>query len=105
MRAMDSLADTIDLTRIRATLAEHPVDEQWCEEWGCAEIRPLVAEIDRFKAELAEERQWREGLADLSVDQQREIERLKAVLRDILEDPDVRILDSHRDDGWEALNG
>lgn len=33
-----------------------------------------------------------------------EIERLKAVLRDILEDPDVRILDSHRDDGWAALS-
>jgi hypothetical protein len=59
--------------------------------------------LAKLQAELAEERQWRQELADLSVDQQREIERLKAALRQILEDPDVRLLDAHRDDGWEAL--
>jgi hypothetical protein len=32
-----------------------------------------------------------------------EVERLKAALRQILEDPDAQILDSHRDDGWAAL--
>ena len=31
------------------------------------------------------------------------IERLRAALRQILEDPDAHILDSHRDDGWAAL--
>jgi hypothetical protein len=34
---------------------------------------------------------------------QAEKERLRAALRQILEDPDARILDSHRDDGWAAL--
>jgi len=29
--------------------------------------------------------------------------RLCEALRQILEDPDATILDSHRDDGWEAL--
>jgi len=59
--------------------------------------------LAKLQAELAEERQWREELADLSVDQQVEIERLKNVLREILEDPDINLLDSHRDDGWAAL--
>lgn len=29
--------------------------------------------------------------------------RLRAALRQILENPDAKILDSHRDDGWIAL--
>lgn len=32
-----------------------------------------------------------------------EVERLRAALRQILEDPDAQILDSHRDDGWAVL--
>jgi hypothetical protein len=28
---------------------------------------------------------------------------LRVALRQILEDPDAKILNSHRDDGWEAL--
>lgn len=36
--------------------------------------------LAKLQAELAEERQWRQDLANLSVDQQREIEQLKMVL-------------------------
>lgn len=32
-----------------------------------------------------------------------ERDELRAALRQILEDPDAQILDSHRDDGWTAL--
>lgn len=32
-----------------------------------------------------------------------EVTGLQAALRQILDDPDAHILDSHRDDGWEVL--
>jgi len=35
--------------------------------------------------------------------QRSEVDRLRAALLQILEDPEARILDSHRDDGWTAL--
>jgi hypothetical protein len=42
---------------------------------------------------------WRDDVTTLLA----EIERLRAALRQILEDSDAQILDSHRDDGWAAL--
>ena len=49
---------------------------------GFAAVQRLARERDELRAEK---------------------ERLRAALRQILEDPEARILDSQRDDGWEAL--
>jgi hypothetical protein len=51
-------------------------------------IAELAARIDKLENEV----------------KQPEVERLRAALLQILEDPDAKILDSHRDDGWEALS-
>ena len=55
-----------------------------------------------------QEQRWREAEAEWVERYERleaENERLRAALRQILEDPDAKILDSHRDDGWEACIG
>jgi hypothetical protein len=67
----------------------------------------LQAENDGLRAQLAQKDvAW----LDIYVDRERlatelgeEIERLAVALRQILEDPDAKILDSHRDDGWAVL--
>jgi outer membrane murein-binding lipoprotein Lpp len=56
----------------------------------------LVAEVERLQAELAALQEHHQATLT-------EVERLRVALRQILEDPDAMILDSHRDDGWEAL--
>jgi hypothetical protein len=66
---------------------------------------PRVAE-QRIR-DLAKQTAYEKARADrlqASADALRvDAERLRAALRQILEDPDATILDSHRDDGWEAL--
>src|SRR5262245_15102351 len=59
--------------------------------------------IDELRAELEQAnaltRVWKATAEQSSA----ENERLRAALSQILEDPEARILDSHRDEGWEAL--
>jgi hypothetical protein len=52
----------------------------------------LIRENGRLFVELTHRVGWEERCL-----------RAEAALRQILEDPDAKILDSHRDDGWDAL--
>ena len=61
-----------------------------------ASYHEAEAENERLRATCAT---WNER----DIAQAQEIERLRAALQQILEDPEARILDSHREDGWEAL--
>jgi hypothetical protein len=69
----------------------------------------LRAEVERLRAEVGAKKDYAERMDALAEARYTENQTLRAelraeaALRQILEDPDARILDSHRDDGWEAL--
>lgn len=65
-------------------------------EIGAAHVA-AQAEAERLKKEV-------EQVELINFRRVEEGERLRAALRQILEDLGAKILDSHRDDGWEALN-
>jgi hypothetical protein len=60
-------------------------------------LRGQVRSLERRCEELSSQLDYWFGVA------QEQSERLPVALRQILEDPDAKILDSHREDGWEAL--
>jgi uncharacterized coiled-coil DUF342 family protein len=66
----------------------------------------LLVEYDQQRKEAERLRAENDGLIEMTTKPgglYEEIERLRAALRQILEDPDAKLLNSHRDDGWEAL--
>lgn len=76
-----------------------------------AELTTLRSDLAHAQAELEEARYGRENaeiMWEAHAKTQRElraqVERLRVALRQILVDPDALILDSHRDDGWVALD-
>jgi ABC-type Zn2+ transport system substrate-binding protein/surface adhesin len=70
-------------------------------EIACADL--IASATAELETALQKEVAWREELQFLTIDQAVEIGKLRETLRQILNDPDAHILDSHRDDGWAAL--
>lgn len=60
----------------------------------------FVQQLLKDQADNERLRTERDTYVDMA---QREIEDLREALKQILEDPEARIRDSHRDDGWEAI--
>lgn len=66
-------------------------------------FREKCAEVERLRGtcewQLENDRKQTENAARLIAENR----HLRAALRQILEDPEATIFDSHRDDGWAAL--
>ncbi len=73
-------------------------NEKWREVVGTflAGNVALEAEVESLRRTMGK---WQRDFET----EAKENVQLRAALRQILEDPDAKILDSHRDDGWEAL--
>lgn len=82
--------------------AENERTKEWLDKFQNS-TATLTLEVTELRAELEQAnaltRVWKATAEQSSA----ENERLRAALRQILKDPDARILDSHRDEGWEAL--